>query len=233
MGRYRNGGGAMAIKGKEVIEEMSLILSGKSFDAVFPSLVFVLINGFYGLNTAIFSSVGVALLFCIIRLLSKQPFYYATGGLLGGLIASGFAYFAGNASNYFIPKIISSAFVFLLSFTSLLMGKPLAAWASHLTRGWDLKWYWRKDVKPAYREVTWIWTIFFLIRLVLQISLFLSGNIIGLIWLNTLLGFPVSIIGLVPSYIYGSWRLHKLKGPSVEEYLEGIEAPWKGQTRGF
>lgn len=223
----------MTGKGKEIMEEMKLVLSGKSFDAVLPPLIFVLVNGFYGLNAAIIFSVGVALLFCIIRLIAKQPFYYAAGGLLGVLIASGFAYFAGNASNYFIPKIVSSAFIFIVSLVSLLMGKPLAAWTSHLTRGWDLEWYWRKDVKPAYREVTWLWAFFFLIRLALQTSLFLSGNILGLTWVNTLLGLPVSIIGLVLSYIYGSWRLRTLNGPSVEEYLAGKEPPWEGQTRGF
>lgn len=223
----------MAGKAKEIMEELKLVLSGKTIDAVLPPLIFVLINGFYGLNAAIILSTGVALLFCIVRLVSRQPFKYAAGGLLGVLIASGFAYFAGSAVNYFIPKIVSSAFVLLLSAGSLLIGKPLAAWTSHLTRGWDLEWYWRKDIKPAYTEVTWLWTVFFFVRLVLQVILFLRGDISGLTWINTILGLPVSIVGLVLSYLYGIWRLRKLMGPSVEEYLDGKEPPWQGQMRGF
>lgn len=223
----------MAGKGKEILEELKLVLSGKTFDAVLPPLLFVLIDRFYGLNPAIILSMGAALLFCIFRFMSKQPFKYAAGGLLGVAIASGFAYFAGSAVNYFIPQIVSSAFILVLSAGSLLIGKPLAAWASHLTRGWDLEWYWRKDIKPAYTEVTWLWTVFFILRLALQSLLFLRGNIFGLTWVDTLLGLPVSIIGLVLSYLYGIWRLRQLKGPSVEEYHEGKEPPWRGQTRGF
>lgn len=223
----------MAGKGKEILEELKLVLSGKTFDAISPPLIFVLIDHFYGLNPAIILSMAVALLFCVFRFLSKQSFKYAAGGLLSVTIASGFAYFAGSAVNFFIPQIANSAFILMLSAGSLLIGKPLAAWVSHLTRGWDLEWYWRKDIKPAYTEVTWLWTAFFLFRLVLQSLLFLRGNISELTWADTLLGLPVSIIGLVLSYLYGIWRLRQLKGPSVEEYREGKEPPWRGQTRGF
>jgi hypothetical protein len=38
---------------------------------------------------------------------------------------------------------------------------------------------------------------------------------------------------LVLSYIYGIWRLRKLKGPGIDEYLENKTAPFRGQTRGF
>ena len=38
---------------------------------------------------------------------------------------------------------------------------------------------------------------------------------------------------LVLSYLYGTWRLPSLQGPSVEEYRKGVEAPWKSQRRGF
>jgi len=38
---------------------------------------------------------------------------------------------------------------------------------------------------------------------------------------------------LVISYLYGTWRLRHLKGPSVEEFKAGAEPPWTGQRRGF
>jgi hypothetical protein len=38
---------------------------------------------------------------------------------------------------------------------------------------------------------------------------------------------------LVISYIYGTWRLKYLRGPSVEEFRAGAEPPWTGQRRGF
>ena len=35
------------------------------------------------------------------------------------------------------------------------------------------------------------------------------------------------------SYIYGIIRLKQLKGPSVDEFKNKSEKPFKGQTKGF
>lgn len=51
-------------------------------------------------------------------------------------IASGLAYITKNAASYFIPAIINSFILIILALGSLVIKKPLAAWASHLTRGW-------------------------------------------------------------------------------------------------
>jgi hypothetical protein len=121
----------------------------------------------------------------------------------------------------------------LAALTSLILGKPLAAWASHLTRGWPLDWFWRDDVRPAYSEVTWAWMIFFLLRLGLQLTLYLQGQVSTLAWTESLLGWPVTLIILVSSYIYGIWRLRQLGGPGVDEFIAQTPPPWQGQTRGF
>jgi hypothetical protein len=82
-------------------------------------------------------------------------------------------------------------------------------------------------------EVTWMWVAFIIARLAAQILLFQQGNASLLGWANVLLDWPVTIVVLIISYIYGIWRLAKLRGPSVEEYLSHQPSPWKGQKRGF
>ena len=67
----------------------------------------------------------------------------------------------------------------------------------------------------------------------LQFLLFQRGHASTLAWANTLLGWPVTIIVLVISYVYGLWRLHRLGGPGVDEFVGGVEPPWKAQTKGF
>jgi hypothetical protein len=181
----------------------------------------------------VIAALGLAVLLGILRLARKQKWHYALGGLLGVALAAGLALLTRNAASYFIPAIISSALLLIAAVVSNLIGKPMAAWVSHLTRSWPLEWFWRKDVKPAYRDVTWFWSVFFGIRLVIQILLFQQGQAASLAWANTLLGWPVTILVLVLSYIYGLWRLRQLGGPGVDEYEEGKEPPWKGQTRGF
>jgi len=217
----------------EIVEELKSVVSGKTFDALLPPLIFVVVNGFFGLDFAVIISLGLAVSLGVIRLLRGQNWLYALGGLLGAMLASGLAILTRNAASYFIPAIVSSAFLLLLALVSLLAGKPLAAWASHITRGWPLGWFWRNDVKPAYREVTWFWTSFLAIRLAIQYILYLGGDAATLAWANTLLGWPVIMIVLIITYVYGIWRLRRLNGPGVEEYKEGKEPPWQGQVRGF
>lgn len=215
------------------MEELKGVLGGKTLDALVPSVVFVVTNGLWGLDSAAILAVASALAIGLLRILRKQPVIYAFGGLVGVGIAAGFAYLAGSAVNYFIPKILSSAFMVVLALGSLAIGKPLAAWASHLTRGWPISWFWRKDVKPAYREVTWFWAALFLLRTGIQVLLFMREEVVQLAWANILLGTPFTIAVLVISYVYGIWRLRSLGGPGVEEFAAGKEPPWKGQTRGF
>jgi intracellular septation protein A len=220
-------------KGKEILEELTSVLSGKTLDAIVPPLVFVIVNSMFGLTSAIIIALILSSTVGIYRLIRKQSGIYALGGSLGILLAGGFAFLADNASNYFLPGIITNAFILLLSIVTLIIDKPLAAYASHLTRGWKLDWFWREDVKPAYREVTIMWSLFFLIRTIIQVTLFLSDNVDALVWANTLMGLPVTIAVLILSYVYGIWRLRNLKGPGIDEYLENKTAPFRGQTRGF
>jgi intracellular septation protein A len=220
-------------KGKEILEELTSVLSGKTLDAILPPLIFVIVNSMFGLTTAIIVALILSSTFGIVRLLRKQSGLYALFGTMGILLAGGFAYLADNATNYFLPGIVTNAFVLILSVITLFLDKPLAAYASHLTRGWKLDWFWRKDVKPAYREVTIMWSIFFLVRTIIQVTLFLSNNVDALVWANTIMGLPVTVTVLVLSYVYGIWRLRNLKGPGIDEYLENKTAPFRGQTRGF
>ena len=223
----------MAIKSSEIIEELKTVLSSKTIDAILPPLFFVIINNIVSLDAAAIAAISVAIIIGIIRLGKKQPWKYALGGLFLVSLASGLSYITKSAASYFIPAIISSSVLIILALGSLVLKKPLAAWASHLTRGWPLEWFWRKDVKPAYTEVTWFWTAFLFMRLFIQITLYRLGESSNLTWANILLGWPFTITILIFSYIYGLWRLKNLGGPGVHEYKEDKDPPWEGQTRGF
>lgn len=220
-------------KTQEIGEELKSVLSARTVDALLPPLVFVIANGLFSLEIAVITALGLAVLLTGIRLLRGQTWYYALGGLLGVGLAAGLALLTRDAASYFIPAIIGSAFTFLATLISNLVGKPLAAWLSHLTRGWPLEWFWRKDVKPAYVEVTWVWAVLIAARLGVQILLYQRGDAATLGWANFLLGWPVTIGVLILSYIYGIWRLRQLGGPGVHEFNAGKEPPWEGQTRGF
>lgn len=220
-------------KGKEIVEELRSVVSGKTLDALVPPIVFLIASSYLEVKMAAVLSIGVALVIGLIRAVLKQPLGYAFGGFIGVSIAGGFAYLGGNVSNYYIPKIIGSLSFVIVALGSVIIKKPMAAWVSHLTRGWNINWFWRADIRPAYTEVTLFWMFFAGLKLFLVTTLYLKEDIAGLFFINSILGMPANIFVLTISYIYGIWRLHQLKGPGVEEFQAGKEAPWKGQTRGF
>jgi hypothetical protein len=223
----------MKINFKEIGEELKSVLTGNTLDALLLPLAFALTNALFGLTAGALAALGLGLLLMLIRLIRKQAWAYTLAGMALVGVAAGLSLLTKEAVNYFLPNLITSSLLVLATLISLILGKPLAAWASHLTRGWPLDWFWRDDVLPAYREVTWAWMVFFLLRLGLQLALYLQGQVSTLAWTETLLGWPVTLIVLVASYVYGIWRLRQLGGPGVDEFIAQTPPPWKGQTRGF
>lgn len=225
----------MIDKYKELLQELRTVLSGRTntMDTILPPLLYALVNLLAGLVPAILTALVLAMVLTMLRLVRKQSWYYALGGLVLTLLAAGLAWYTQNAASFFLPALLSSGVLFAAALLSIWTGKPLAAWSSHLARAWPKEWYWLPNICPAYTEVTWIWTAFIATRMIAQYLLYQQGNASLLGVANVLLGWPMTIFVLVISYLYGIWRLAKLGGPSVEEFLSNQPAPWKGQRKGF
>ena len=218
---------------KEILEELRSIFLNKTFDALLPPIIYALSNSFFNLITAVLLASTTAFFVFLKRIIKKEDWKYALGGLFAVLFASSLALLSNNAGSYFLPALTSSALFLLSSIISVLIGKPLAALASHLTRGWPLEWFWRDDIKPAYREVTIFWALYFALRLSIQLNFFFSDEVMNLAWINLILGWPAIVAVLTISYIYGIWRLKSLGGPGVDEFKKGKKPPWNGQKRVF
>jgi len=225
----------MMDKGREILEELRMVLAGRSsfLDSLLPPLFFVLLNLIWGIQVAIWASLGLAVAILAYRLLRRQTLLYALGGAGGVALAALIAQLLGRAEGFFLPTMISGALTVLLCFMSVIVGRPIVALTSSIARRWPLNWYWHPKVRPAYSEVTWMWVVFFGLRLLLQFNLFQeeAASLLGVVQFLT--GWPATIVLLIASYLYGSWRLRKLGGPSVEEFRTGADPPWKGQQRGF
>lgn len=220
---------------REVIEEFRTVVVGRTniIDAVLPPLIFLILNVFVQFELASWGSLAVAVALSGLRLIRRQPLGYALGGLGATVLAILAARLSNQAQGYFLPNLVSGGLTVLLCLGSVILRRPLVALTSHLARGWPLKWYWHPKVRPAYSEVTLVWALFFALRLVTQWFLFQEAEAAVLGLLSVIMGWPATIVLLVLSYLYGTWRLQNLDGPSVEELEEGSEPPWEGQQRGF
>jgi hypothetical protein len=224
----------MLEKSHELLDELRAV-TGKVglLDTILPSLLFLLLNGLAGFTVAMISALGLAVLIAILRFRRGQSLLYALAGMGSVGLAIALALLLGRSEGYFLPGIVNGGLTIALALVSLLIRKPMVAWTSYLTRRWPLDWYWHAQVRPAYTEVTLAWFIFFALRLFWQVALFQGQNVSQLALVDTLTGWPATIILLIASYIYGTWRLAQLRGPSVNEFINNTPAPWQSQRRGF
>jgi hypothetical protein len=222
-------------KVRELVEEFRLVFTGRSnlIDSIVPPVIFLVVNALLGFQIAIWGSLAVALLITGFRLSRRQSLRYGLGGVGGVVLAILVAKLIGRAEGYFLPGMVTGGLTILGCLLSVIVGRPLVAWTSYIARRWPLDWYWHPKVRPAYNEVTLAWAVFFAIRLGLQWSLFQEQAAGLLAVIQVVTGWPATIALLVISYLYGTWRLRHLRGPSVEEFRAGAEPPWAGQRRGF
>jgi hypothetical protein len=229
-----NGGKQRPDKWREILEEFRTVLGkGTLLDAILPPVIFLIVNSIFGFQTAMWTSLGLAVLIAGLRLGRGQSLLYALAGIGSVGLAIGIVWLLGQAVGYFLPNLVSGGITFTLALISLIIRRPFVAWTSFIARRWPLEWYWHPKVRPAYSEVTIAWTLFFAARLLWQYSLYQSQAASQLAFVNVLLGWPALIVLLILTYLYGIWRLQNLNGPSVEEFRKQIPPPWEGQKRGF
>lgn len=220
----------------EIGEELRQVLGGRlgaMLDAALPPLAYLLGRQLCCADLGLRLAVLAALLVVLIRLMLRQSIAAALAGLAIALGAAALATVSVQAANFFLPGLLSSGLVAGLSILSLVLNKPLAAWSSYLARSWPLDWYWHPQVAPAYRNVTAAWSLVFLARFLLQYAFYVQGAASALGAAQLLLGWPLIIVLLIGTYLYGTWKLRRLGGPSVQEFRDGAPPPWQSQVRGF
>jgi hypothetical protein len=225
----------METKSRELLDEFRTVFAGRNsfLDAILPPILFLLANGLAGFRAAMWSALALSAAIAALRIFRKQPLTYALAGVGSVAVAIGIVWVLGKSEGFFLPGLVSGSTTLLLTIVSLVIRRPLVAWTSFLARRWPWDWYWHPQVRPAYSETTFAWAIFFAARLWVQYLVYQGENVTLLAATNLLTGWPATIFLLVLTYLYGTWRLAQLKGPSVEEYKNKAPAPWQGQRRGF
>ena len=228
----------MAMAENKFIElwgEFKTVVIGRSslIDILLPPVFFVVINLWLGFQAAMWSALILAVVIALFRWQRGQSIIYAGGGILSAGVAILLVRFLGRAEGFFLPGLATSGLTVGLCLVSILVGRPMVAWTSYIARRWPLKWYWHPKIRPAYQEVTVLWALFFGLRFLVQLNAFRDQAASLLALINLLTGWPATIALLVISYLYGTWRLKNLGGPSIDEFQSGEDPPWESQQRGF
>jgi hypothetical protein len=138
---------------------------------------------------------AVALLFAIWQLFRKRALTQVFAGLVGLGISVYLPLRDGlndtHAADYFVPGLITNIGYFAAFAISLLVRYPVMGLAIGLLTGKNLEW--RKD-KALYRRYYWVtvmWLAMFAVRLLVQLPLYLAGQVAALGIAKLALGTPL------------------------------------------
>lgn len=217
---------------RELLDELRSVLAGRPvIDGAIPVVAFGVLAG-WSIPWAAGIAVGVGILLLVRRRITGGSGSWALGGIAGVAIGAALAVWSGAAGGFFLPGVIRGGAVAVVGLVSLLLPLPMVAWTSIVFRRWPVGWYRHPRVRPAYAETTWLWVAFFAGRALAQ-YLALDADAVAQTILAVVGGWPATIVLLVATYVYGTWRLRRLAGPSVDEWEAKAEPPWEGQRRGF
>ncbi len=180
-----------------------------------PAIAFVVAYTASGsdTNTSAIVAVGLALVLSVARLVRRESPRHALSGLVGVGFAAFIATRSGRAEDFFLPGLLFNAAYASAFLISLALRKPLVKIIVTKLDGEGE--HWRDDPKTtrAFVWATWMWAGLFLLRLVVQLPLYLAGAVVALGVAKTAMGLPLFALGLWLTWLLV--RKHRLSAPAV------------------
>jgi hypothetical protein len=174
-------------------------------DSGVPSVIFlVVLNISDELNTALFASIAISAILTIVRLARRDTIQHAMSGFIGVLICAWFANRTGNASDVYLPKLLTNLGYGTVYLIANLAGWPILGLMLGPILGENLMWRKDPERKRAYIRASWLWVGMFFTRIAVQYPIYRSGNVNLLGTVNLAMGYPLFI-----ATAYGSWLILK------------------------
>ena len=189
-------------------------LGGKKglIDSGIPSVIFlVVLNVTDRLNTALFASIAISALLTIIRLAKRDTIQHSLSGFIGVLICAWFANRTGNASDVYLPKLLTNLGYGTVYLIANLVGWPILGVVLGPLLGENFTWRNNPARKRMYVKASWIWVAMFFSRIAVQYPIYKSGNVNLLGTVNLAMGYPLFFAAA-----YGTWLVIKSGPPAVK-----------------
>lgn len=172
-------------------------------DSGIPSVIFLVIfNVTKDLQSALIASIAISALLTIIRLARRDTLQHALSGFVGVLICAWFANRTGNATDLYIPKLLTNLAYGSVYLIANLVGWPVLGLMLGPILGENLLWRNHPERKRAYVQASWLWVAMFFTRIAVQYPIYRSGNVNLLGTVNLAMGYPFFI-----ATAYGSWLI--------------------------
>ena len=186
-------------------------LGGKKglIDSGLPSVIFLVIfNIKHDLQLAIWAAILVSLVLTILRLAKKDTIQHSISGIVGVLICAYFANRSGQATDFYIPKLLTNLGYGSAYLIGNILGWPILGLVLGPLLGENFEWRNNPVRKKMYIRASWIWVGMFFSRIAIQYPIYRSGNVTLLGSVNLAMGYPLFFAAA-----YGSWRIIKSVPP--------------------
>ncbi|HEX2070956.1 MAG TPA: DUF3159 domain-containing protein [Thermoleophilaceae bacterium] len=172
-------------------------------ESALPAIAFVAAYTATGqdarLSATIALAIGVAL--ALARLARRQTVRYALSGLAGVALAAFIVSRTGRAEDFFLPGLLMNAGYALAYTVSIVVGWPLLGVFVGAITGQGMSWRDDPAQVRAYTRASWIWVVMFLLRLAVQLPLYLAGAVVALGVARVAMGAPLFAIAAWLSWL--------------------------------
>lgn len=166
-------------------------------ETVLPGFVFIMVFALSSnLTWALVASIGLGVVFMIIRLAKRSTLIQSATGLIGILICAFAARHTGNAKDYYIPGFYTSGAYLLAMLVSVIVRWPLIGLLFGFIRNEGVEWRNKADRLRRYQIATWIVIAVFALRLAVQLPMYYMDHVVALGIARALMGVPLYAAGL-------------------------------------
>lgn len=209
----KSGLGALAREERLTARDLLTAVGGVRgiLEALLPGLVFLVtysvltsIAGWdpqVALVPALAASVGLAVVFTIVRIATKGQPTQAIAGLIGVLASAALALWTGNARDNYVLGFFTNVAYAVALLISLLVRWPALGLIVGFLMGDGVAW---RDDRRKYRAaqfLTLVWIGLFVSRLIVQVPLYLVDNVEALGVTRLLMGVPLYALLLVFTWL--------------------------------
>lgn len=163
-----------------------------------PAVAFVAAYIASGSNTSVAAGVAVGLVavLTVARLVRGESPRQAVFGLIGVALAAFIATRSGKAENFFLPGLFLNAAYASAFLISILVRWPLVGVIAGQIDGEGTAWRDDPARMRVFTRATWLWVGLFLLRLAVQLPLYLAEAVVALGIARAAMGLPLFGLGL-------------------------------------
>jgi hypothetical protein len=141
-------------------------------------------------------ALGVALVLAVIRLVQRQSVKFVIQAVIPTAIAALVATSTGRAQDVFLPGIIYNGILAVISLITLVVRRPLVGFIIGAAVGDPTGWIKDRGLVRMTSKLTLVLAVPYVARVVIQLPLFLAGQVAWMAVAKVILGWPLLIAAL-------------------------------------